>query len=71
MLKQLKKLTVSQVEEAEYNVKQFFELDDKNRLDRGSLALAKLVGGGNVGKAQDAITRSKGETVPNTIDFHK
>lgn len=52
--------------------KQFFELDDKSSpLDRGSAAaLAKLVGGGNVGKAQDAITRkSKGETVPNTIDL--
>lgn len=39
-------------------------------LDQGSAAaLAKLVGAGNVGKAQDAMTRkSKGETVPGTID---
>lgn len=40
-------------------------------LDQGSTAaLAKLVGAGNVGKAQDAMTRkSKGETVPGTIDM--
>ena len=42
----------------------------KSPLDQGSAAaLAKLVGAGNVGKAQDAMTRkSKGETVPGTID---
>ncbi len=42
----------------------------KSPLDQGSAsALAKLVGAGNVGKAQDALTRkSKGETVPGTID---